>query len=120
MFPLKFCQQWWEEDLDVTERAVLIRPDVVKFIDRYKGLPESKVPNSASLPLVKEQTSNPLHVAKLEYFASVARQLKPFLTMFQTDAPMVPFLSEELKEVVTSLLTHSVKTGGPGESKHGF
>ena len=63
VFPLKFCRHRWVEDLGISERAVLIWPNV-KFTDHYKGLPENKVPNSALFLLVKEQASDSLYVAK--------------------------------------------------------
>ena len=51
----------------------------------------------------------PLFVAKLQFFASMARQLQPFLKTFQTDATMVPFLAEELHSLVSMLMTRFIK-----------
>lgn len=95
-FPLKFCPARWVEDLQVAERAIEVWPAVTAYIHSHKKLPKSKVPTSASYLTVKKATEDPLFLAKLEFFAFVARQLKPFLEVFQTDAPMVPFLAKEL------------------------
>ncbi|XP_058873644.1 uncharacterized protein LOC117967216 isoform X2 [Acipenser ruthenus] len=108
-FPLKFCPHRWVEDLKVAERALELWPNVIQFIDVYKKLPVSKVPNSASYSLVKQAAADPLCAAKLQFFASVARQLKPFLEKFQTNAPMLPFLAEEFQALLSSLLSRFIK-----------
>ena len=89
-FPLKFCATRWVEDLQVAERAIEVWPAVTAYIHSHKKLPKSKVPTSASYLTVKKATEDPFFLAKLEFFAFIARQLKPFLEVFQTDAPMVP------------------------------
>ncbi|KAI4829210.1 hypothetical protein KUCAC02_023270 [Chaenocephalus aceratus] len=108
-FPLKFCATRWVEDLQVAERAIEVWPAVMAYIHSHKKLPKSKVPTSASYLTVKKATEDPLFLAKLEFFAFVARQLKPLLKVFQTDAPMVPFLAKELKSTLTGLLSCFIK-----------
>lgn len=108
-FPLKFCAHRWVEDLAVAERAIEIWPAVQTYINSHRKLPKSKVPSSASYCTVKEATADPLFVAKLHFFAFVARQLKPFLEKFQTDAPMVPFLAKELQSTTRDLLSCYIK-----------
>ncbi len=108
-FPLKFCAHRWVEDLAVAERAIEIWPAVQTYINSHRKLPRSKVPSSASYCTVKEATADPLFVAKLHFFAFVARQLKPFLEKFQTDAPMVPFLAKELQSTMRGLLSCYIK-----------
>eukprot|EP00117_Sycon_ciliatum_P027072 scpid93514/ scgid22075/ len=46
---------------------------------------------------------------KLKCFASIAREVQPFLTKFQTDCPMVPFLRSALESMLRSLLSRIVK-----------
>ncbi|XP_060753828.1 uncharacterized protein LOC132864430 isoform X1 [Neoarius graeffei] len=108
-FPLKFCAHRWVEDLPVADRALKIWPHVEKFIDNYKKLPKSKVPMSASYTVVREAVGDPLFEAKLQFFAYVARQLKPFLEAFQTDAPMNPFLAKDLQILLKSLISCFMK-----------
>ncbi|XP_058887888.1 uncharacterized protein LOC131738144 [Acipenser ruthenus] len=97
------------EDLQVAKRAIERWPAVLQYIDSQKKLPKSKVPTSVSCTLVKEAAADPLFKAKLHFFAFVARQLKPFLETFQTDAPMVPFLAEELQSTLMILLSCFIK-----------
>ena len=42
-------------------------------------------------------------------FISVAKHLQPFLTKFQTDSPVVPFLGPELKELMAGLMSCFVR-----------
>lgn len=108
-FPLKFCAHRWVEDLPVAERAVEIWANVTTFIDSFKGSPKSKIPTSASFNLVKEAVGDSMFLAKLQFFISIAKQLQPFLNKFQADAPMVPFLAEELHSLISALLARFIK-----------
>lgn len=47
--------------------------------------------------------------AKLVFFITVANLVEPFLNEFQTDAPMAPFLYEDLKFLLTSIVERIVK-----------
>ena len=42
--------------------------------------------------------------AKLHFFALIASILKPFLVVFQSDNPMLPFLCDELSNVSKRLI----------------
>ena len=95
------------EDAKVAERALLIWPNVEKFVSSFKD--PKKAPSSSSFYTVKESCCDPLIKAKLEFFVSVAKQLQPFLTKFQTDSPMVPFLGPCLKALTTGLMNRFLK-----------
>ena len=45
-----------------------------------------------------------LMTAKLHFFAFMAGILKPFLVLFQTDKPMLPFMYDELSEISKRLI----------------
>ena len=45
----------------------------------------------------------------LQSFSFVAEHFKPFLTSYQTDAPMIPYLYQDLKEVLLVLLSLIIK-----------
>ena len=53
---------------------------------------------------MKKGIDDPLAVAKLCFFSFLARLLQPFLTAFQGDGPMLPYLCSSVKEIVVSLL----------------
>ena len=109
MWPLRFCGTRWLEDLPVAERAVLIWPNIKKYITEVTKLPKSKIPKSQSFKNLQEFIRDPLIVAKLQFFICIARILGPFLKKFQTDQPMVPFLAQELQTILEAILTKFVK-----------
>jgi len=49
-------------------------------------------------------TSDDLLYAKLKFFNSVAKQISPFLTLYQTDQPMAPFIRGDLYKLLKSLI----------------
>ena len=49
-----------------------------------------------SFEVIHESCMDNLLTAKLHFFLSVAKQIEPFLVMYQTDKLMVPFLSRDL------------------------
>ena len=48
--------------------------------------------------------------AKIAFFVSVAKQITPFLTAFQTDKPMLPFMSTSLYTLLKSLMGRFIKS----------
>ena len=42
---------------------------------------------------------------KLSFCRSVDKEMKPFLTLYQTDKPMMPFLSADLYDLLKTLMT---------------
>ncbi|XP_048580627.1 uncharacterized protein LOC116610226 [Nematostella vectensis] len=109
MWPLRFCGTRWLEDLPVAERAVAIWPNIKKYVDEVSKLPKSKIPTSQSFKNLQAFVQDPLIVAKLEFFISIARILGPFLKKFQTDQPMVPFLTQDVQTILEAILSKFVK-----------
>lgn len=70
LYPLQFCQHRWVEDAKVAERALQMWPNVEKFVASFKG--PRKAPSTASFASVKAACEDPLSVAKLQFFISVA------------------------------------------------
>ena len=58
-FPLQFCATRWLEDIAVAERAILIWPDVQKFITQICAGSKSKIPKSHSFTTLQGMTSGP-------------------------------------------------------------
>ena len=55
--------------------------------------------------------------AKLHFFAFIASILKPFLILFQTDNPMLPFMYDELSNVSKRLIALLYKKEKIDEAK---
>ena len=89
-------------------RALEVWPNIVKFVNAVK---EKKFidPNSKSYETIKSSCSDPLLPTKIAFFASVAKQITPFLTAFQTDKPMLPFMSTSVYALVKSLMGRFIK-----------
>lgn len=72
-----------------------------------KYLLDSKVDrslqNNKSFLEVKQWLMDPLSLCKLAFFEFVASLVEPFLKLYQTVKPMLPFLAMDLKELITEL-----------------
>ena len=103
-FPLKFCNARWIEGDVVAQRALKVWDSVVLTVKYWGGLCVSKMPknNKSYNSLVKHLDL--LIPAKLHFFVFLAGILKPYLVLFQTDAPMLPFMYNELSQILTRLL----------------
>ena len=55
--------------------------------------------------------------AKLHFFAFIAGILKPFLVLFQTDNPMLPFMYNELSKISKHLIVLIYKKEKNDEAK---
>ncbi|CAH0563016.1 unnamed protein product [Brassicogethes aeneus] len=108
IFPLKFCATRWTEDVSVAERAIQIWPDVCLFVSSYKDKPRSAT-SCQSFQTIKKATNDPLLVAKLSFFSFVGGHLKTYLTLYQTDAPMIPFQANDIMELLFSIASLFIK-----------
>lgn len=91
VFPLKFCQHQWLDNVSVAERALEVWPYIVKYVNAVKA---TSYPRSKSYKTISTSCCDPLMPAKNTFFASVAKQINPFQTAFQTDKPMLSFMHE--------------------------
>lgn len=91
VFPLKFCQNQWLENVSVAERTLEVWPHIVKYVNAVK---ESSYPRFKSYKTISTSCCDPMMPAKTTFFASVAKQINPFLTAFRTDKPMLSFMHE--------------------------
>ena len=91
--------------MDVTNRALILWPNIIKVAQHWDSQRKSKRPNNKSdKPLVKCQTE-----VKLQPFIDIASQLKGFSEAFQTDKPMLPFLKASLIDVFLTLMKMIIK-----------
>ena len=102
---MKFCEPRWIEDKEVAERALEIWESVVATVRYWRGLSKSKKPrNNKSFDYLVIHHQDLLMTAKLHFFAFVAGILKPFLVLFQTYNPMLPFMYDKLSKVLKCLV----------------
>lgn len=99
----------WCEDEPVAERGLLIWNSVVKVMKYWEPLPKTKKPDCKSYVNLLNHVSDRLMPAKMQFFRDIAKTLNSFLKRFQTNRPMVPFLSGALVQVMKSLLRIFIK-----------
>ncbi|KAK5854787.1 hypothetical protein PBY51_004952 [Eleginops maclovinus] len=77
----------------------------------FKSVKTKKLPNpgTGSYDTVAAAIKDPLILAKFHFYAALARTFTPFLTKYQTDEPVLPFLSKDLTELMISLLRRFIK-----------
>jgi len=103
-FPKKFCQVRWLANADVANRAIEVLPHVKKYVES-----RCKFPKNFTCDTVAKACADPLAVAKLAFFASVASLFEPFLRKYQTADPLVVFLYEDVTNMLRSVLNRFVK-----------
>ncbi|KAK9978890.1 hypothetical protein ABG768_020628 [Culter alburnus] len=97
VFPLSFCGHRWLENLPVVERALEVWPSLQLYELKRKELPN---PGTGSYDTIEAAQKDPLILAKLHFFATIARTFDPFLKRYQTDEPVMPFLAKDLAELI--------------------
>ena len=108
LFPLKFCNHRWVENVVVAERALDIWPKVKDYIDAVQSGQVTE-PKNKSFKAVVTSMNDPLFIPRLHAFLAIAKATTPFLTKYQTDVPMLPFLKEDLEDLLRDLLRRFVK-----------
>ena len=92
------------EDRPVADRALEVWLSVLKVIKYWEGLCKSSQPSIKSYQVVVDHYTDKLIPCKLRFFSFVASIFEPYLWIFQTGSPMLPFMYEELKKIFTKLL----------------
>ena len=94
---LRFCLTRWTENEDIASRAIQVWDHYNALMQHFSTLCASKPPkNNSSYDTLKEHRHDKLMKLKFKAFKDVAHKMNLFLTVFQTDAPMIPFLSDTL------------------------
>ena len=103
--PEKFCTTRWMENESVANQAIDISCDIVELIKLFAArAPNKQLKDNASYINLKEHYTNPFIKVYLHLFRDAAACLNGFLLTFQTDGPMVPFLSEEMGGILGWLM----------------
>ena len=100
----------WVEDKKVSDRIIEIWPSIVKIVNHWPKLAPSKQPKCKSYEVLKGVVKDPLVVAKLNFFSFLAGHLLPYLTSYQSQKPMIPFLHSDLQQLVKKLLGLAIKS----------
>ena len=104
VYPLPYCGHRWCENEYCANRAELIWVGYVKFIKHLNSLPKSRKPQCKSYSILLETIDDPLQQTKFKFVEFIASKMNVFFEGFQTDQPMVPFLCEILRNLLSSLL----------------
>ena len=109
LMPLKFVSHRWLENVPVCERALKLWDNIVAYV---KAAEAGKVnqPKNKSYEVIKDCLKDPCFIAKLHFYKCIASQLQPFLSKYQTDRPMIPFLSDDLCLIIRSLMRRFIKS----------
>lgn len=103
-YPLKFCQIRWVENTKVATRALELLPNVRKFVENAK-----KLPNTVTTTTIQSLCADNLAAAKIAFFASLGSEFEVFLTKYQSAAPLAPFIYDDVTHLLRSLMNRCVK-----------
>ena len=81
-------------------------PNITAYVTETLEKPMSQIPTASSFATVRSAVQNHLTIAKLQFFVSTASIMKPYLQVFQSDAPLLPF---ELHALLQTLMGKFVK-----------
>lgn len=105
IFPLKFCQVRWVENVNVAHRALEVFPNVKKYVESAK----KNLPSNFTTGILEDACCDKLILAKFAFFNSVAGLLEPFLKKFQTPSPMAPFLYDSTRDLIRHIMSRFIK-----------
>ena len=108
LMPLRFCKTRWTENVPVVERAIEMLPHLRLYVQAVLEK-KSPDPKTKSFDVVKDCCSDKLMEAKLSFYRLIGQQLKPYLTLYQTERPMMPFMSSDLLDLLKSLMSRVIK-----------
>ena len=106
--PLKFFSHQWLENAPVCERALKLWDNITAYVKAAEARKVNK-PKNKSYEVIKDCLKDPCFIAKLHFFKCIASQLQPFLSKYQPDRPMIPFLSDDLCLILRSLMRRFTK-----------
>jgi hypothetical protein len=123
LFPLKFCQCRWIENSPVAERALALWPNITKYINAHEEGTISTVGGSFLqekqqklkrlankwFEVLESAVKDPLFVTKLHFYKCISDEIKPFLCRYQTNVPMMPFMEEDLVNLLQTLLNRFIR-----------
>lgn len=114
-FPLKFCKCRWLENTTVAKRTIQIWKHIEQYVSFFSSA-EGKAsklekPNTASFARIESACGDPLILAKLSFFKAISDDVYPFLVIYQTESPMLPFFCEDWKKTLLLILKRFICGG---------
>lgn len=106
VFPLRFCAIRWVENSNVLQRAAEMLPSLKQYINAVSKKPPSSNCFKRVCTAVKEDA---MLEAKMGFLQNIASELETFLTLFQSNKPLLPFLYNDLYALLRSLLDRFVR-----------
>ena len=110
----------WVEDKNISDRTIKIWPSIVKIVHHWSPLPPSKQPKCKSYKVLKNVVKDPFIVAKFNFFSFLAGRFLPYLTRYQSQKPMIPFLHDDIQQLVKELLSLTIKSDVIDNCKEGY
>lgn len=95
------CAIRWVENSSVINSAIDFIPHIKKYIDGVKNKP---LQQSKSFVQVSDFVKHDILLAKLHFMLTVTTELEPFLRMFQSNKPLLPFLYMELMNMLKNIM----------------
>ena len=84
-------------------------PNIFKISSFWQKFPKSQTPNSKRFLNLERAVNDLFTPAKLSFFSFIAGILQPFLITYQTDDPMVPYLYNDLFNIIKKVMSLIVK-----------
>jgi len=106
-FPKKFCAVRWLQNIETSERAIKILPNLKKYVECVQGT--NRKPSSYSYNIMVNCLKDNFLHAKIAFFQTLASDIEPFLKIYQTDSPLVPFLYTDLSNILKLVMERFVK-----------
>lgn len=105
-FPIPFCGTRWVENGPGLQRTIDILPSLRKYFNASaKNPPKSEIYN-----FLKEFIRDKFLPTKLYFMLTISQELEKFLTKYQSNKPLLPFLHHDLYTMLRNLFKRVVKT----------
>lgn len=108
VMPLKFVSHRWLENVSVCQRTLEIWESIELYMKAVENKQFTK-PDNKSYEIIKQAVKDKLIKVTLQFFLCIAIQLQPILTCYQTDRPMICFLSSDLCAMIGGLMRKFIK-----------
>ena len=76
---------------------------MLPFLKKYVAATSLKPPSSNSYTKVESALKDDMIAAKLGFLQSVALELEPYLTRYQSNDPLLPFMYQDLYALLRTL-----------------